>query len=192
MNASQKSSAGFFEAKYQRAADPWNFERSTYERSRYRSILQALGGTRWRSALEPGCSVGVLTEGLAPFCDRLLALDFSATAVNAAQARCRRFPHIEVRCLDLDKIDSFADFDLIVLSEIGYYFTEQEWANLIERISAEMQPKSTLLAAHWTGYSEDHQMSGNRVHEIIRDNKRLSLQRGKSHAGFRLDRLELS
>jgi cyclopropane fatty-acyl-phospholipid synthase-like methyltransferase len=185
-----KSSAAFFEAKYQRDVDPWNFEASTYERNRYAHILRSLEGRRWRSALEPGCSVGVLTEGLAQLCEQLLALDFSATAMSATKERCKRFPHVNVSCLGLEEIQTFGDFDLIVLSEIGYYFTERRWAELSRRIAREMRPSSTVLAAHWTGSSEDHEITGDRVHEILLAHPELRLEHSEQHAGFRLDRLE--
>lgn len=184
------SSAAFFEAKYQRSADPWNFESSDYERRRYDAILNALEGSRYRSALEPGCSVGVLTEGLAPLCDQLLAFDFSPTAARAAEQRCRKFAHVRVSCLGLEDIPSFGGFDLIVLSEIGYYFTEIQWKKLTQRIVAEMPQRATLLAAHWTGSSEDHEISGDLVHDVLLANGHLSFKRGERCPGFRFDQWE--
>jgi SAM-dependent methyltransferase len=191
MSLSPKSSAAFFEAKYERNEDPWNFERSAYERSRYNATLRALDGGRWRSALEPGCSIGILTEGLASFCDHLLAIDFSATAVRAAQHRCHHLTNVEVRCMELDSVPSFSNFDLIVLSEIGYYFTEHRFTRLSERIVNEMQRTSTLLAVHWTGHSKDHEISGDAVHEILLAQPELRATRSERHEGFRLERLEL-
>jgi SAM-dependent methyltransferase len=191
MSLSAKSSAAFFEAKYERDEDPWNFEGSSYEQSRYSATLDALEGRRWRSALEPGCSIGILTEGLASFCDRLLAIDFSVTAVRAAKRRCQHFTNVEVLCMELDGVPSFSDFDLIVLSEIGYYFTELKLLQLIRRIVTEMQPAATLLAVHWTGHSEDHEISGDAVHEILLAQPELRAIRSERHEGFRLDRFQV-
>jgi SAM-dependent methyltransferase len=187
-----RSRPAFFEAMYRIKSDPWNFEHSEYERNRYRSILRALEGTQWKAALEPGCSVGVLTEGLAPQCESLLALDFSPTASDIARERCRHFPQVEVRCVGLEEIGSFSDFDLLVLSEIGYYFTDRKWAELTERIVEEMQPGATILAAHWTGHSADHQISGDRVHEIFMNHASLNIKLSERHEGFRLERMERS
>lgn len=186
-----KSSAAFFEAKYQGVEDPWDFEQNAYERNRYDSILRSIEDKRWKSVLEPGCSIGVLTEGLAPLCDRLLALDFSATALRAAERRCSKFSHVRVECLAIQNVVSFANFDLIVLSEIGYYFTERAWSTLIDRMIGEMAPQAALLAAHWTGFSEDHVMSGDCVHEILINHPGLAVKQSERHPGFRLERLEL-
>jgi SAM-dependent methyltransferase len=184
------SQPAFFEDMYQGKSDPWGFENSEYERNRYRSILDALEGTLWKSALEPGCSVGVLTECLAPHCERLLALDFSQTAAKTARERCSRFPKVQVQCIGLGDLSSFSGLDLIVLSEIGYYFTESGWSDLTERMVDDLQPGSTILAAHWTGHSDDHQISGDRVHEILMSHPNMKLSRSERHEGFRLERLE--
>ena len=188
MSQPSASSAAFFEAKYQRDSDPWNFETSGYERRRYDAVVHAVGETRYRSAVEPGCSIGILTEALASRCDELLAFDFSATAVEQAQQRCQRFPHARICCIGLEDVASFAGFSLIMLSEIGYYFTESRWMALTEKIVAEAPSGSTLIAAHWTGQSEDHEISGDRVHEILSVNAKLVLDRSERHPGFRLER----
>ena len=184
------SQPAFFEDMYKSKSDPWDFENSEYERNRYRSILDALEDTLWKSALEPGCSVGVLTEGLAPLCERLLALDFSQTAARTARDRCLRFPKVQVECIGLGDLNSFSEFDLIVLSEIGYYFTESGWFDLTKRMVNDLQPGSTILVAHWTGHSDDHQISGDRVHEILMSHPNMKVTRSERHEGFRLERLE--
>ena len=66
--------AGYFEALYAAAPDPWDFEGSDYERGKYAATLAALPQPRYARALEVGCSIGVLTALLAPRCDRLLAV----------------------------------------------------------------------------------------------------------------------
>ena len=182
------SSSAFFEAKYQADDDPWDFASNDYELRRYDAILNSLKGSRYRSAIEPGCSVGVLTAGLSNLCDHLLAFDFSRSAVDKAIDRCGDISHVELAWMSLDDIESFAPFDLVVLSEIGYYFTEVKWRHLAQRIVAEMQMESTLLAAHWTGISADHEISGDLVHEILLADPCLQVQRSERHVGFRLER----
>jgi len=77
---------------YREKTDPWNFATDAYERSRYESLLSALAGQRYHRAFEPGCSIGVLTASLAPFCDELLAIDLSETAISHARRRCAVYP----------------------------------------------------------------------------------------------------
>ena len=77
----------YFEDLYEGSPDPWGFETSTYERSKYERTLGVLGNRRFRRALEVGASIGVFTEMLAPRCDELLAVDASERAVAAARER---------------------------------------------------------------------------------------------------------
>ena len=52
--------AGYFDAMYQAAADPWGFEDRWYEQRKYAISMALLPAARYRRALEPGCSIGVL------------------------------------------------------------------------------------------------------------------------------------
>jgi SAM-dependent methyltransferase len=188
------TSAAFFEAKYRRDADPWAFASSDYERARYRAILRALDGQRYGRAFEPGCSVGVLTEQLAALCDVVEAIDLSETAVARARERCAalRNVHCMVGALPAALLDG--SFDLVVLSEIGYYFTAAAWSAVLDRVIAQMPPGATLLAAHWLGHSVDHLMSGDAVHALLQSRVELRLDYSERVArpvpehGFRLDR----
>ena len=59
------TSRSYFEEIYREDADPWNFETSPYEHRKYGVTVASLPKPRYRSAYEPGCSVGVLSELLA-------------------------------------------------------------------------------------------------------------------------------
>ncbi len=192
MSCKDTTSPAFFEAKYRADDDPWRFAESGYELDRYRAIIRALGGTRFRHAWEPGCSVGVLTEQLAAVCDRVDACDLSPTAVERARIRCARLPGVTIRCASLTEPAPIQDCDLIVLSEIGYYFTSLAWSAMLCSIVNAMQAGATLLAAHWLGNSPDHILHGDKVHALMH-NEQLEHQVGErhedaKHGGFRLDR----
>jgi len=188
MTIPDTSSAAFFEAKYRRKSDPWNFLRSPYECSRYDAILAGLGSRHYHRAFEPGCSIGVLTVRLASICDEIEAADFSHTAVKKARARCENVFNVRIRCCSLSEQEDFGQFDLVVLSEIGYYFCAPEWRKISDRCVATMNPGSTLIAAHWLGNSADHQMSGDEVHDILASNANLLLEHSERHEFFRIDR----
>ena len=189
MNTAYTSSEDFFEAKYRNTpdADPWSFATSEYELERYRVVMNALVGRRYRYAYEPGCSVGVLTQQLASVCDQIDACDFSATAVEVARKRCQMLPGVNIRCAALSPNAPWSKFDLIVLSEIGYYFTADEWRAMVETMVNTMRPGTVLLASHWLGESADHMQRGDEVHEAI-SHPLLDCTLSKRHAGFRLDR----
>lgn len=185
------TSAAFFEAKYQAVPDPWDFAHDAYELARYDAIVEALQGQRYARAFEPGCSVGVLTERLAATCDAVDACDFSATAAAQARARCAALPNVHVCTAALTGREDWKRYDLVVLSEIGYYFTDADWLEMVDTMVGRMQHGTTLLAAHWLGHSDDHILSGDCVHAILETNKRLvpvDAQRlGEGEQGFRLN-----
>ena len=182
------TSQDFFEEMYRQSSDPWSFASSPYELRRYDAIVHALNANRYRHAFEPGCSVGVLTELLATLCDRVDAMDISPTAVMIAAERCVRFPHVEIHCRSLDDSFSVQDIDLLVLSEIGYYFDRDRWRSLAERLVKSVVPSGTILAAHWLGQSTDHRQHGDGVHEVLRSIDFMSLEYSERNTSFRLDR----
>lgn len=183
------SSSAFFEQKYQQKADPWDFAKSEYEQSRYHAIIAALAGKRYRNAFEPGCSVGVLTEQLLTICDHVEAIDFAASAVAAARARCPG-SNATFQVMGLPERLPLHGFDLIVLSEIGYYFAPEQWQQIIASLVSTAGLGTTFLVAHWLGFSPDHRVSGEQVHAIVRAQPDLHLLHEERHAGFRLDLLE--
>ena len=184
------STAAFFEAKYRDSADPWSFASSAYEQGRYAVILAALQHRRYRSTVEPGCSVGVLTERLAAISDWVEAFDLSPTAVEQARQRCAQLANVSLASSSLCERLPLLGFDLIILSEIGYYFTASEWRSITGRLVSDSAPGTTILAAHWLGTSPDHRMHGDEVHAILRENPLLTLAHQERHQGFRLDRWE--
>ena len=188
-NTPDTSSADFFEEKYRRDADPWNFEKSKYEQSRYDAIVAAVQGKRYRAAFEPGCSVGALTAKLVSLCDRVEAIDFAASAIATARKRCPQ-EEVTFRVMGLPERLPLYGFDLIVLSEIGYYFTPEQWTDIVASLATTSSPGTTFITAHWLGVSPDHRMSGDEVHSILRANRNLHLVHEERRPGFRLDRLE--
>ena len=50
----------YFEEMYRDSDDPWEFGTSPYEQRKYAVTVASLPRSRYRSAYEPGCSIGVL------------------------------------------------------------------------------------------------------------------------------------
>jgi SAM-dependent methyltransferase len=182
--------AACFETKYQKARDPWSFAASAYEQRRYDLTVAMLPAARYRRVFEPGCSVGELTARLAGRCDRLLAMDSSPTAVKRARERCVGLDHVDVVEGELPQAWPDGTYDLVVLSELGYYFTAEHWAALVARSAQALLPDGTLLAVHWRGRSPDHVLRGDDVHAIARSEagvRRLQLAAYYVEAKFRAD-----
>ena len=185
---SDTTSEAFFEEKYRKDADPWEFASSAYEQRRYTATLEALRPGRYQRAFEPGCSIGILTARLAAVCEQVIAMDISPTAVLSARNHCKNLPQVVISCGALPTQLPTGTFDLIVLSEIGYYFEEEELFTLVSTLVCQLRESGTLLAVHWLGASPDHRINGDVVHGIIGRVPGLFHQHAERHAGFRVDR----
>jgi SAM-dependent methyltransferase len=189
MSGHSPVSQAAFEAKYRQSGDPWNFNGSRYERDRYELTLRSLMRARYRRAFEPGCSIGVLTATLAERCDELRAIDIAPSAVAMARKRGADFAHVAISCANLAARCPKGPFDLIVFSELGYYFRETQLKRIAESLAAELEAGGELIGVHWLGTSEDHLLHGDRVHAILREalEKTCAWIKGARQPGFRLD-----
>ena len=155
----------YFDQVYQANRDPWNFETSPYERAKYAATLAALPRPHYPEALEIGCSLGLLTAQLAPRCGHLLAVDVSEAALDQARARCAALPQVELRLLRVPEEFPGQQFDLMLVSEVGYYWSAADLARAAERIVAGLRPGGQLLLVHWTPPVHDYPLTGDDVHE---------------------------
>jgi SAM-dependent methyltransferase len=158
---------GYFDAMYEAAADPWGFEERWYEQRKYAISLALLPDRRYRSAFEPGCSIGVLTAMLARRCDCLLACDLAVGAVRAAARRTRDLPHVLIERRQIPQEWPAARFDLVVLSEILYYFSDRDLEQVLDRGVRALQPDGTLLAVHWRHPVAEYPRTGDNVHQVL-------------------------
>jgi SAM-dependent methyltransferase len=175
-----------FEARYAANPDPWGFATRWYERRKYALTLAALPERRYRRAFEPGCSIGVLTAGLASRCDYLLAADGVDRALGQARARLAGLAHVEVARLVLPQDWPDGPWDLVVLSEIGYYLDGRDLAVLLDRAAQTMAAGATLLAVHWRGET-DYPQTGDGVHAAITAHPAFAPLGGYCEHLFRLD-----
>ena len=92
--ASCTLSPAYFDAVYASNPDPGSSRRSAFEHRKYALTLAALPRRRYASALEVGCSIGVLTRDLALRCDDLLAIDAAHAPLSEARRRCADLPAV--------------------------------------------------------------------------------------------------
>jgi SAM-dependent methyltransferase len=181
-------SADSFETMYAEREDPWEFASSQYEHDRYSATLRALADKRYHRAFEPGCSIGILTAQLARLCGCVDAMDISPTAVARARARCESLPNVRISSGSLPEMIPSGKFDLVVFSEIGYYFTEPQLHFIATKLVKQMSTEGTFLAVHWLGSSSDHLLHGDRVHDVLKATFNCEPVQSERYPGFRLDR----
>ncbi|WP_232493267.1 SAM-dependent methyltransferase [Novosphingobium kaempferiae] len=147
-------SPDYFERMFQGSQDPWNLESSAYEAAKYRATVAALETRRFARALEVGCARGVLTRQLAPHCDALLAIDVSGTALKAARERCADLRHVLFANMVFPKFAPATRFDLLILSEVVYYWDDSDIRAAGDWIARHLLPGGYLLLVHWTGTTD--------------------------------------
>jgi len=176
-----------FEARYAGGRDPWSFAVDPYELGRYRSILASLTRSAYGTVYEPGCSIGVLTQHLAGIAQQVIATDFAPSAIAQAEVRCAGRANIEFICADVQTFIPARPPELIVFSEIGYYFGADTLAALVRQLAHVMPQGGEFVAAHWLGTSGDHVLHGARVHDTVREALNWPAARRECHPEFRLD-----
>lgn len=158
---------GVFERLHRADSDPWQLASSDYEQTKRLATLRLLRRRRFRRAFEPGCSVGVFTAELASRCDELIAMDVSATAVAAAAARCAELCNVTVEVGGVPDDWPVGEFDLIVLSEIGYFLTREALTAVATRIRDNLADDGVVLLCHWRHPVHGWPLDGDEVHDIL-------------------------
>lgn len=164
--------ADYFRNVYAVEDDPFMLDSKWYERRKYALTLASLPKPHYRRALEPGCSIGVLTEQLATRCDHVVSTDVVDSALDSARRRVGDIAAVEFALWSLSDDWSTlptpeAMFDLIVISEVGYYLDVDDLTATATRVVEHLEAGGTLVAAHWRHDVDDYPISGDRVHEII-------------------------
>jgi len=187
---SERLGREYFEGLYAESGDPWDFETSEYERKKYERTLESLDARRFRRALEAGASIGVFTEMLADRCDELLAVDVSERAVAVARERLSGRPHVTVERRTLPEEMPAGPFDLIVASEVLYYFPKEEMLATLEGFESELAAGGALLAVHWRRETKTYPLQGDEVHELLMEHTRLAARQTLIELDYRLDLFE--
>lgn len=156
--------ARYFTDIYAADPDPWRLATSAYERDKYAATLASLPRQSYGAALEIGCSIGVLTRALAPRCCALTALDVAPAAIAAASARCADQPQVGFVLGAVPGDWPPGRFDLILLGEVLYFFTEGDLARVVARVAESLTPGGDCVLVHWLG-PQDFPLSGDAAAE---------------------------
>jgi len=168
MRKTRSLDAAYFEGLYRADPDPWRFRTSDYEAGKYAHTLEAIGDEPVGRGLELGCSIGVLTRRLAPKCEQLVSTELSQTALDQAKARCADQANIEF-VLARSLTDGFdGAFDLMLLSEVVYYWDDADLAAVARAIKDHLAPGGRLILVHWLG-DTDYPQSADDAVAALRD-----------------------
>ncbi|PTR27685.1 nodulation protein S (NodS) [Rhodococcus sp. OK519] len=156
----------YFDRMYADSADPWGFGERWYEERKRALTAAILPRRRFRSAFEPGCSIGNLTEVLTPRCEHVLATDVADEALDRARSRLGEC-NVSFRRWALGDPWPAETFDLVVLSEVAYYLHPEELTRALGDLVEHLDDDGVLLAAHWRHPVPDYPQTGDAVHTVL-------------------------
>lgn len=177
----------FFERMFAANPDPWALRHRWYEQRKRALTLAALTRQRYPRVFEPACANGELSILLAARSEHLLCMDASASAVALTRQRLHTQPQVEVIQGHLPVDWPAGEFDLIILSEFGYYLDSGDWQQVIDQAQTSLSAQGSLLACHFLQPMAECPQTGHQVHEQLQ--ARLHLTRLVQHqeADFRLE-----
>jgi len=178
----------YFDSLYTEDLDPWKFATSPYERGKYTLTLNAMPKPRYRSALEVGCSIGVLTRSLASRCDAVIAIDAAQTPLAEARRRCADLSGVRFEQMFVPEQWPDGVFELILLSEVVYYLSPEDVARLASRVTRSLSRGGSVILVHWTGPT-NYPLSGDEAATLFIERIQTTcvLKRGDRYRQFRLD-----
>ena len=80
-------------------------------------------------------------------------------------------------------------FDLITLSEVGYYWSLDDLKTAQDRIANCLEPDGYLLLVHWLPVSPGYPLTGDEVHNSFLEMVRFHHVLGQRTSEYRLDLL---
>ncbi|RUR03184.1 bifunctional PIG-L family deacetylase/class I SAM-dependent methyltransferase [Labedella endophytica] len=152
-----------FEEFYERRPGGWDFT-SWYESRKRDVLLSALPRERFRRTLELGCATGVLTARLAERSDATVGVDIAEAPLREAR---RNAPGATFERLTVPDEWPEGAFDLVVMSEVGYYLSEADLDRTVDRAIESLDTDGVFAACHWRHPDEDAVTDATRVHDRI-------------------------
>ncbi len=181
--------AAYFDGIYAAADDPWSFATSAYEAEKYATSLRVLERPSYERALEIGSSIGVFTAALAARCGQLLALDISEQALVRARERNRLNANVRFERARIPAEFPHGTFDLITLSEVGYYWNDRDAADARDALARALETGASLLLVHFLPKVDDYLRDGDGVHEPYLRDERFALVHAARRERYRVDLL---
>ena len=159
--------AEYFDTLFAANEDPWAFRQRWYEKRKRDLSLAALLHQRYERIFEPGCANGELSLALAQRSDHFLGMDLCERAVDLARDRLDGHAHARIERGAIPSDWPPGQFDLIVLSEVGYYLEPAQWREVIQLTEQSLRPAGSILACHWLHAIDGCPMQGAQVHRML-------------------------
>ncbi|MGH3148265.1 MAG: class I SAM-dependent methyltransferase, partial [Rubrobacter sp.] len=98
--------------------------------------------------------------------------------------------HVRVERRSLPEEMPDGPFDLIVASEVLYYFPREEMLAVLRSLERGLAPGGALLAVHWRRETKTYPLQGDEVHELLATHSRLHKEKSIIERDYRVDLFE--
>lgn len=174
------------DALHEDGQDPWGADSRWYEERKRDLVAAVLPRRSFVRGVEVGCSRGTLARRLAERCSTLVAVDRSRHAVEAARQALADLPDVSVQRLDVPDEWPSGIFDLVVVSEVGYFLSPRNLDRLLQEVRRTLSPDGVVVLCHWLGPVDGWVLDGHEVHRRFRD-----AGLGRVRAAYRESRFEI-
>jgi SAM-dependent methyltransferase len=185
-----KFTPGYFDGIYTTDPDPWRVRDRWYEERKRGLLLASLPRHHYINGLDIGCGVGALTAQIAARCDRITAVDASSAAIALARYYMTEHRNVMMMHAAIPGEWPTGTFDLIVLSEAGYYLNRSTLSTLADRINESLAPDGTLVACHGRHPMDGAELSAGSIHAALARRAGLSRLSRVDDEDFLLDVFE--
>lgn len=164
----EATSDAYFRRQWEGSGDPWNHGGRWYETRKYEITVASLPRPHYARTFEPGCGAGFLTRRLAARTDVLVAYEREPEGVRATSERCSDLGHVQVTEARAPGDWPDGPLDLIVVSELLYYFDDRTLDSMLDRLQDAARAGADVVAAHYRRHVADHARSGDDAHDRLR------------------------
>ncbi|MBI5815107.1 MAG: methyltransferase domain-containing protein [Nitrospinae bacterium] len=145
----------YFNWKYKKQ-DPYHVGQSDYEKEKLDRAMAALAfKDSFDNVLEVGCGEGFMTEALAGKAAHVLAVDISDIAVKRTAERTAGTSCVTAKRMDVFTTPPSPEYDLVVCSEVLYYFEPEQLPGAVENIIGWIRPGGHAALIHARAKADD-------------------------------------
>lgn len=126
-------------------------------------IMSLIALKHTHKCLDLGCGVGAWSELLSKNVEKVVAVDYSQKMIDLAKSRLidQGISNIEYYCNDAAKFEYDEDFDVIFISGLLLYMTDDQVDHLSIKINSYSKEGTTLIVREPTGVENRHLIINN-------------------------------
>jgi SAM-dependent methyltransferase len=120
-------------------------------------------------------------------CDTLVATELARAPLRAARQRCQDLPHVAFRQVGAPDENFGGRFDLIVLSEVVYYWNDTDLARAAAAMDHALLPGGRVLLVHWLGETNYPKSADDAVENLWVLLPNMDMEKRERREEYRLD-----